>query len=463
MKRENINILLVDDEEMIVNQLSFYLENCEYEIEGTSDPEEATRLIKNNHYHMVITDLRMPKVSGMDLVKQVKDSSQNTLVLIITGYADTDSAIEAIQHGVYDFIRKPFEFKEIKGKVDRAADRIIMESENRELNEKIKKMLNYVTTIFDISSILYQVSDFKTIINMILDTITEGLKIKKVGLLLKEQYKDTYTIYKSRNLPLEISKNLEIAPSSTINGITLKDHEPTIIDTLDDTLIINDQNYQIRNEVSSCLFTPISFRDKIFGYLLVFDVNTRLLSTDDELKLLKILATQIAPLFLSQDLSGEKNDKNIRNIEYILKDIIEKSMKKAEQKSANIYFLQMKAIFKNNISIQDDYEIFQKKLVNIIKREVPKSSEILRQGLGSFFITIYNSTPVEAEHICANIRTKIEDLYTSEKNEPLLSLKYALVDFPRDGRNFLEIMSQMEHKFYSSSTGLYLKNHEIVN
>ncbi|MCF7886313.1 MAG: response regulator [Candidatus Marinimicrobia bacterium] len=462
MKREDIRILLIDDEEMIVHQLSDYLENCDYNIDGKCDPEEALQLIKDNHYDMVITDLRMPKVSGMEIVKSIKKTKEDTVTLIITGYADTESAIEAIQHGVYDFIRKPFEFKELKSKIDRAADKIIMKHKNQKLNNKIKMMLNYITTIFDISSILYQVLDSETIIHMILDTITEGLKIQKVGILFNQQYKETYTISKSRNLPPKLAKNLEIGPKSKINDIALNENEPTIIDSIENHLTIDGQEFEIEDKVSRCLLMPISFRDSIFGYLLVFDVNTQPLSTEDELKLLKILATQIVPLFLSQNLTEKKDQQNIKSTEYIIKNIIENSIKKAQKRNNTIHYLQMKVIFTSEVIFPENYEQFQDKIVELIQQEVPPSAEILRQGYGSFFLVLYESSPVEAEHICANIRTEIEELYSSEDNEPNLSLKYAMVQYPHDGENFLQIMNNIESKMHNNSTDIYLNDHKIM-
>src|SRR6056297_2523396 len=100
MNRKDINILLIDDEEIIVEELSNYLEHCGYNIKGLCDPKKAVEMIKSDNFDMVITDLRMPDVSGMEIVKLVKNENEDTLVLIITGYADTDSAIEAIQQGV---------------------------------------------------------------------------------------------------------------------------------------------------------------------------------------------------------------------------------------------------------------------------------------------------------------------------------------------------------------------------
>ena len=113
--------------------------------------------------------------------------------------------------------------------------------------------------------------------------------------------------------------------------------------------------------------------------------------------------------------------------------------------------------------MQDNFENFQSKLENILKNNIPSSSQILYMGFGFIFIVLAESTPVEAEHICANIRTEIENLYISDEGKPIVTLKHIKVAYPRDGQTFSEIIGNMEHKFYSSSIGPYIENHGIVN
>lgn len=105
---------------------SCFLEQFGYNVQGFTDSKVAVEKIKKERYDIVVTDLKMPDVTGMDIAKTVKQYSPETLTFIITGFATVDSVIEAIQHGVYDYIRKPFKFKEIKIGIERAVEQILL-------------------------------------------------------------------------------------------------------------------------------------------------------------------------------------------------------------------------------------------------------------------------------------------------------------------------------------------------
>jgi len=455
MKKEDVNILLVDDEEMIVEQLSHYLTSCGFSIDGESDPNKAVEMVKSKSYDMVITDLKMPQISGMDIIKLVKETNKDALILIITGFATTDSAIEAIQYGVYDYIRKPFRFTELEGVVNRAAEKIILKRENEILNERIKRMLNYVTTLFDISSLLYQINDFNEIINMILDTITEGLKIEKVAILLGDKDDHQYVIHKSRGLNGEI-KHLTLESTSKINDTALKEHEPTMIKSIGKELQVNGRRYEMESELTNCIFLPISFRNRLLGYFCVFDMQGQYLSIEDELKLLKILATQTAPIFISQNIITEKDDHKTRDLVQFTQGLIEDSILESKQKNRSVYFLQLKVIPRGGLPLETNYENLHQQLDEIINSEITKQADIVWQNFDSVFIVLFESTPVEAEMTCANIRTKVEDLYSADNNNPVLSINYTIAAYPKDGETFTEIINSMKQKYYSGSTDFFV-------
>lgn len=451
MQKEEINILVIDDEEMIVKQLSLYLDKCGYRVSGESDPTRAVQRIRSTVFDMVITDLKMPKISGMDIVKLVKENYPDTLILIITGYATADSAIEAIQYGVYDYIRKPFVFSELKGIVDRAAEKIFLKRENDALNERIRRMLTYVTTLFDISSILYQVTDFDVVINMIMDTVTEGLNIDKVGIFLNGNGTKTFKHYQSRGLSKQLLEKWELDPQTSLNDIQLHSDSPTVIENIGSGLTINGQTVELAQELKNCVVLPIIYYDRLLAYLVACDIDDEHLSFKDVLKLLNILATQAAPLFLTRDVSTREDQYNIRDLDKITRHIIEEYVLAAKKESRNVYFIQMRVIPGRDISIKIDFEQMQRDFEEIIKSEIYPSSEIVWQSFDSVLIVLNDGTPVEAELACANIRSRLEELYLSDNSNPPFSVRYALMSYPKDGENADEIILGMKKKYYSSA------------
>jgi DNA-binding NtrC family response regulator len=105
---ENMKILLVDDELSIRTVLSETLANCHYDIEAAESGMEAIHKFQSGQFAAVITDVRMPKTSGMDLLRAVKKLSPSTPVIVMTAYGTVNTAVEAMKEGAADFIMKPF-------------------------------------------------------------------------------------------------------------------------------------------------------------------------------------------------------------------------------------------------------------------------------------------------------------------------------------------------------------------
>jgi two-component system response regulator PilR (NtrC family) len=107
-------ILVVDDEQSLREVLSIMLKRAGYAVTIAMDGEDAVELLQKEIFDLVITDLRMPKVDGMEVLKAVKSASPETVVLIITAFASADSAVEAMKQGAYDYLTKPFQVDEVQ-------------------------------------------------------------------------------------------------------------------------------------------------------------------------------------------------------------------------------------------------------------------------------------------------------------------------------------------------------------
>ena len=135
---QQINILIVDDEKAVADILKDCISDNERSITVCYDGLEGIEHIQNNFYDLIIVDLVMPKVGGLDVLKYAKKANPDVLVIIITGYASIETAIMAVKEGAYDYIRKPCKLEEIKIAVDNAIDKIKLFRENRGLLKEIK-------------------------------------------------------------------------------------------------------------------------------------------------------------------------------------------------------------------------------------------------------------------------------------------------------------------------------------
>jgi diguanylate cyclase (GGDEF)-like protein len=139
MSEKGVKILVVDDEASLRAILSQVLGEEGHEVTQAASGEEALESFKKENFHLVITDIKMPGMNGIDLLREVKDIKPETQVIIMTSHASVDSAITALRHGAYDYLMKPFEDIDLISAVaNRAIEKIILKEENVGLIEKLK-------------------------------------------------------------------------------------------------------------------------------------------------------------------------------------------------------------------------------------------------------------------------------------------------------------------------------------
>lgn len=113
-------ILVVDDDEMIRSIFKDYLEILNYDVVMAVDGEDALNKFVPGAFDGVISDMMMPKISGLDLLKKIRTQDKKVFVIMITGYPTIDNAVNAIKEGVYDYLVKPVRLEDIQIKVERA-------------------------------------------------------------------------------------------------------------------------------------------------------------------------------------------------------------------------------------------------------------------------------------------------------------------------------------------------------
>jgi DNA-binding NtrC family response regulator len=128
-------ILIVDDQVNTCKSLQAILKKSGYPSDYTLNGEEALKKVQEKHYDIVISDIRMPGMDGMQLLEELKKTQPSLVVIMITGYATIKSAVEAIQKGAYDYLPKPFTPDEVRVIIERAAEHSRLEAENILLRE----------------------------------------------------------------------------------------------------------------------------------------------------------------------------------------------------------------------------------------------------------------------------------------------------------------------------------------
>ena len=132
-------ILIVDDEKIALKNLEHIMKKEGYEVVGTQSGPNALKLLEEQSFDVVLTDLKMEKVDGMQILKKCRDLYQDAEVIIITGYATLESAVQIMKHGAFYYVAKPFKLDEVRKVVKEAVEKVKLKMENRQLREHIDK------------------------------------------------------------------------------------------------------------------------------------------------------------------------------------------------------------------------------------------------------------------------------------------------------------------------------------
>jgi DNA-binding NtrC family response regulator len=133
-------ILIVDDEENVCNALRRSLRKEGYELQFANEPAQALEILKTNRFDLVLSDHLMPNMTGLEFLKLVRDRYPDSMRMMLTGHADMQTAIDAINHGeIYRFLTKPWDDTELKVTLYLAFEQLDLERENRRLLATVRR------------------------------------------------------------------------------------------------------------------------------------------------------------------------------------------------------------------------------------------------------------------------------------------------------------------------------------
>ena len=161
-------VLVVDDEENLRLVLRTLLRRHGYEVETAASGEEALGLVDSFGPDVVLTDVRMPKMGGLDLLATLKAKGNDATVIVMSAYGNIDLALEAMKAGAYDYVQKPFKPDEVVLALRKAEEREALRRENRALREEIRKehrfedILAKSASMQEIFRTIAKIADYKT-------------------------------------------------------------------------------------------------------------------------------------------------------------------------------------------------------------------------------------------------------------------------------------------------------------
>ena len=138
---ETIRMLIAEDDDSLREIIQDFLQAPQRTIVSFKNGKEAILTLETSEIDLVISDLMMPGADGMEVLKEAKTKNPDCVVILITGYASLDSALQAIRGGAYDYIRKPFKLDELEIVVKNACEKILLVRENKGLLRRLKEAM----------------------------------------------------------------------------------------------------------------------------------------------------------------------------------------------------------------------------------------------------------------------------------------------------------------------------------
>ncbi|MBI5408178.1 MAG: response regulator [Nitrospirae bacterium] len=208
MRNNEINILVVDDEPLVLNSLSGLLREFGYSVTPCKNAAEALDRFQKNEADVVLTDIKMPGVSGIDLLEKIRGINNETPVILMTAYAQMDMAVAGIKHGAFDFIIKPYNPEYLVYTIEKAVkynrllkiDRDYKRTLEITVEQKTGELANALVLIRNVSKEMIQrltaMAEFR-------DTDT-GAHIARIGLYSNK-------IAEALNMPMDFIENITFA------------------------------------------------------------------------------------------------------------------------------------------------------------------------------------------------------------------------------------------------------------
>ncbi len=129
--------MVVDDELFVRELLLEFLSSEGYEVSLADSGEKAVKLMQSEPADVVLVDLKMPGIDGIETLRQIKKTAPNTLSIVMTGYPTIDSSIEALRCGAHDYVVKPFKLNDLKSSIERALEEHKLKDQTTRLKERI--------------------------------------------------------------------------------------------------------------------------------------------------------------------------------------------------------------------------------------------------------------------------------------------------------------------------------------
>jgi len=294
-------ILVIDDEKRMCDSLSVLLTDAGYDVVTFQNSREAADEIKTGRFDIIISDIKMPGMSGLDLLRLARTVDPQALVVLMTGYGSLETAIEAINQGVYDYLLKPVEFPQLELVVRRGLERrrlgrakSFLLAELQEKNDELQDRLQEINALYEAGKSLGSTIVLDELLTRIIHLVTDVLHARVGSIMLLDESREYLTIAAANGLEERVIKETRLPIGASIAGHVAESGEPLFIDDVKKDTRFRRDAQEDRYNKASLLSVPLKIKDVVIGVINVTDKKAGGEFGEHDLKILTTFATQAA-------------------------------------------------------------------------------------------------------------------------------------------------------------------------
>lgn len=277
-------ILIAEDEADLRKICALILKRAGYDPVAVEDGQQAVERARQESFDLLLTDIKMPRLSGLDACRAIRSLNPDLPIVIMTGYGTIESAIDAVRLGVSEFLLKPFRPDDLEAAVGRALAKKRLEQENARLKALIP--------LFDLSRILMRAVDLEAAPKQIVHIAYKELQADSASLMLLGP-KGELTIHSSEGLSDQALAVMRQRVSEGYAGLVTKQRGPLILQNGDEEERRAEATYGVKH-LTSAVSLPLIHQERVLGVLNVAKTRASPPFTQVDIDFLSLLASQAA-------------------------------------------------------------------------------------------------------------------------------------------------------------------------
>ncbi len=284
---EQARILVVDDEKVIREILADFLTMEGYVVHAVEDGALALEELHKRSYNLVISDLKMPNLGGLELIQKIGEESIPVLTVIMTGFGTVETAIEAMKKGAYDYILKPFKVEEVIHIVQRGLDRQRLQHENIRLKDAL--------SIYKISEAIATSLSVEKVLDLVLDATIDAVDADVVSLLLEDPKQAGRFAERMRKVSERADPGVEAPPLNLAEALPLfREDRPLLVHGNRSYQFLESPPREIDRRLVSLCSIPLKLNGRIIGMLNAYSYTRGNKFSEGQRKMLYVLASRAA-------------------------------------------------------------------------------------------------------------------------------------------------------------------------